>query len=1295
MTQKHSTIALYALFAGLISADAVGTELLAVARFTVPQSSMTEQDGTVELKVIFSREYSGRLTYRVSGTAEQGADFRSRGIVHTSGASSREAAIIIDIRDDALVEETETIRVTLLPGEGFHPGPVAEHTVHLQDNDVSWRVMHDVDGMRFDYGIRLIRNGDNTTATAWSDGGSGLPAGTYPAELTTTDERFEAIIGPVTVAADQTLLGTELHRTFTLIANRPEGSSPIDYGRPLFGTATETWAASEGAAYLARRDPISGTFLMSRTVGDPAPNSIRMETEPTETTSPAMLVGLGSECAIDGLRTTGGFTVKPGITPGRLNMPPDETLDLPVVSQVSGSFGQPFAPHIPYPDFVNDTLNRARANLYFDEAPTQAAKDAAAFRYKVLLYEKEEVDAETYIRAQFDEIEDHWDCAAKRRAHKTAQTLIDALRYAPWNRELRWALLDIYHDIAVADKAVARQEHAAVAETMLKEPMPGVSLIHQEISHLEQTLVLYRHALSGYMQVMQNTFGVNVADFETNPELSDKPLGYHVFHKEVPSRSPLSTSLERGVADTRREPLLVGYKDVTLLFELLREYLRTAAQLSKRYILRNEPSDLERAERLIGSALLATWLEGNALLAIFPEIGNAGTDTGPTSGAKEAVAGWRQSYRALAHIRSFLGKDTNILGFADDFLALTQSAIPGDPKSRFFHSYDFFAQYMKDDHGPLQRALKDLAEAKKDYENHQHRSDQLAQQLSDRNEQYDSRLRDIVGVRPGETGYDDPAENEGSLIRQKSLNFDAARLRIERNHQRIENLEETIRIEISRRGQVKGINDAISDVYIDFGGKQEKLTNEIAEIREQQMKASNLTSLIGSFFTAAVAVAGVVAAPVTGGASLVATAGAVGKLYSDGTNTIAQWGTETEKGEKQALKERYAAQERADIHSLNDKLMDANSKARVKALLLDMSILALDSREAAIALKLETEQLAALYLETEDLERRRAESHELLAARYFADPSHRLLKTASLLRSEYSFAVAQQWMFLTIRAAEYKWNQKFVHASDDGAFSVKTLFTARNARELERLFNTLTNWEKTLSISGRNDDGYKKFSIREDFLGYETYGTFFDRDGAPRDGISAFQHFLTRTENYLGPEDSENPIPGFKVLRLRFSTAFVPDSGGLFLRNRWLEKVKFLRVRLVGGVVKGINSTVDGYLGYGGVSLIRNQSPGSRVAGDPTRWVDEYTAYSTRYWYHKGGQWYAKETFGSPISVQVAKDVEVPLDVYQIDAFQEYSVATTEWMLYVAVEKNDHKLIDLDDLTDIEFHIYYYWYARN
>lgn len=962
----------------------------------------------------------------------------------------------------------------------------------------------------------------------------------------------------------------------------------------------------------------------------------------------------------------------------------------------SSSFGQPFAAQIPYRDFIDATLTRARERLYYDQAPPEH-RDQAAFRYRALLYDQEAVDAETFIRAQFDTIGDFWGASERDRALAAADEIVAAIRYAPWDRNLRNALLDVYYDIAVAEKTLAQNRRVSVAEIMLElEPVaPGEFLIDREVEALEQAQDLYRNALTGYMSALQMTFGVDVGDFDA--AYLDEPFGYYLFRREVPLRSPMAAlfhdsdgnwvlPLDAGPDDVQ-EPLFQGYKDVTLLFELQRDYLRTAVELSKRYVMRglpatnDQPSDSEKARALIGDTIRASYIEGSSLLALFPEIEELAGPVDPASGLREAVASWRYSFTELGRIRRWLEGTTNILGFVDDFLVLVQSVMPGDPQSQFFDSYDFFANYINNSsaNGPLARSLTDFANAQADYANYRDRNDQLALQFADRTEQYNARLREIVGVNPGEPGYETPAENPGGLISQQVNNIDIARLRIERNRQEVANLEERIRIEIWRRGQEAGINNAIESVYIDYGDQQARLTEEIGKINGDQAFANNIASAIAS---------------VSYGFGFSIGGGTVSYAINAGL----QRDYERRKAKKQASKERLAARERAQIQSLQDDLLDVNSRAQIKTWLLQMSTLALESQEAAIGLQQEVERLTALASEKQDLERRARESDELLAGRYFADPSHRLLKEASVLRSEFSFNNAQRWLYLAIRAAEYKWNQDFVHTAASGVtYTRETLFRLRNARELNELFQALSDWNTTISIGARNDDAYKKFSVRDDFLGYRAGNEYFDPvTGELVSPFAAFRSFLSQDRLYLEPDDPENPIPGFRVLRLNFSTAFVPDSGGLFLRNRWLEKIQFLRVKLYGGAVGGINSTVDGYLSYGGLSQIRTQMSGTSDPDNVDRLLGETRDYSTRYWFYQNGEWRSREAFGSNISVQVSNDPDVPPQVYQINSFQEYSVAATNWELYVAVESSGGvPLVDVDSLTDIEFHLYFYWYARN
>ena len=131
-------------------------------------------------------------------------------MVATNG-SVRGIDIVVSLRDDGLVEGEETLRVTLQPSDGFELGSARQHIVKIQDNDANWQVVHNVDGMQFDYGMQIIRDGDKTVATMLSDGRNGLPAGIYPINLIGADDKdFEASVGPITMTDDRTLFGTEI-----------------------------------------------------------------------------------------------------------------------------------------------------------------------------------------------------------------------------------------------------------------------------------------------------------------------------------------------------------------------------------------------------------------------------------------------------------------------------------------------------------------------------------------------------------------------------------------------------------------------------------------------------------------------------------------------------------------------------------------------------------------------------------------------------------------------------------------------------------------------------------------------------------------------------------------------------------------------------------------------------------------------------------------------------------------------------------------------------------------------------
>lgn len=973
-----------------------------------------------------------------------------------------------------------------------------------------------------------------------------------------------------------------------------------------------------------------------------------------------------------------------------------ETPQIPsngTVMLTQSSFGQMVARDVPYPNFETELYNTALAMLYWEKAAL-ADRESAAFVYKYFLYSRD--SAEGYIEAQFSNIGDYWpgeNGARRTRAWQAADLLLDALKYAPWNRELRWAVLDIYYDIAVADLAVAGDKLVEAYKISLElvAPPPGEFLISDEIEKLEEALDLYRTAIVAYFQLLDNPMGVDASPYTQE----NVPFGYYLFKEETPQRSLYSPLMkdgdgwklpsEFGVGDTGTE-LFAGYKDLVMIFNAERDHATVAAELTRRYILRGMPasgsqlSDRDKAASLISTVQQQSYLEGAMLTGIFPEITGAMKSVDSDSGLLEAANSWRAKVSELNYLQAYLNGESNLLGFTDDFLALVQP-----PSGENTESYDYYVSYIKKapEEGPLDVALEDLGIAESNYGNYRDRLDQLASQFQDKNETYDARLFEITGADPDEdpAGYATPFDNEGSELSLQWLSIEMAQKRIEANRQEIDSLQDQVEIEIWRRGQERGINDAIGTVYINYGNRQAKLTEEIGRINAAQTFANNIAQAF---------------------ASQTASIGTdTSYKFSQGSwaytaNAFLQAGCEVKKAGLQADKERLGAQQSAEIQSLNDQLLDVNSKANIKTWLLRMNTLVIESEEAALSLEQEWGRLAGLLAEKEELERRKAESNEQLADRYCADPIHRLKKDSSIIRAEYTFQWAQYWMYLAVRALEYKWNKPFINDFLQKTYTANTLMGLRNANELHDMFLAMEEYDTENTITRKKDDSFTKFSFKRDFLGFHCSSSWDDCctdpvTGEPATALEAFRSYLKQDALYIppNPDRNINPLVTKTALRLTFSTVKENSVGVFFSPARWNEKIYSMRVKVFGAAPVGSPSAVGGYIRYGGTNFLRTANPGDIEPINPSMMVPEMRAYASKSWYKDGstGAWRSRDYRSGAINVQLSSDPDAPTDSYEMDMFHEYSVANSEWILYIAVKNGEEWLLNLDDITDIEIHI--------
>ncbi len=895
-----------------------------------------------------------------------------------------------------------------------------------------------------------------------------------------------------------------------------------------------------------------------------------------------------------------------------------------------------------YPDAVNAAIPN------FDQNKT-------AFRFKHLLYGEE---ADGRIRARHEEMDGYYGEAERNLALAVEAELRKGLAIHPDDPTLGNLLLDIYYNRTQAEMILARKamQDAEHARVFAPRP-PGGFVIDLEIPVYRDLLERRAEALRGYFSLLTNDPG----------DSGDPPPGYRIFRDLVPTRglaaaTYIDKDTDEAVPVIEDAQLFDGYKDLTLLFSLLRDYGRTARTLGWLLAARKGTDDIEELEQLIARSERSVFLQGNLLLEIFPDLEEAD----PASGLADAIQGWTSSLAALADLRQVMAGEDNILGFAPDFLVLIPNL-----ESAFPNSFDEFKDRFAPNKpgSPLGRALNKLEDSRAKHADFRGFEDQYAHQISLTTTAYRDRLFEIVGARPGDLKYsDDPTTNPGSELYQQAQSIQMARLKIVRNQVEIDTLDEAVRIEIGRA-------EDVSKVVIEYGDKQARLTEVIGHIKAAQAVSTALSNSMGG-----------------GAASFI---GGVGVAALQG-------GSEVRMGQLQAQKERLAAEEQATVRNID-------SAARVKTLMLEMRFLAVDSMTAALVLRQEAGRMTALYREKAELEARIAEARIGLASRYFADPAHRLWAEASLVEANLHFANAQRWLFFMMRAFEYKWNQPFsgvVYPDPAGrTWSAATLFRLRNADELTDFYHAMVEEDQRLTLNRIPAKYWDWFSMRRDFMGLRDGVQYVcPETGESLDAIGMFRAILEKKKVHL--QDSVEIELEFNTVRQIPGGSFFlgptfDSAGNVHRPGLYLDKIDWLGIRLRGDHTTDRalqTGRLTGSLTYGGTSFIRNGRVGQRDPGRPDRFLNEMTAYSTRYWFYDQG-WVFRDAYkDNAVQMQFTNDPQGdsgPPSVFQNRKFIERSVATTGWILTIPLKQGADDLLRLEELDDIEIYFYHYALDRH
>lgn len=112
-------------------ADLVSLMRTAVG-FVSAESVAYENGGTIDIELLVEETINATINYTVGGSATPGTDFTALpGSVTINGTS---CSIPVELISDTILDDNETIVISLLPSSGYPLGTIRRHTITLHDN---------------------------------------------------------------------------------------------------------------------------------------------------------------------------------------------------------------------------------------------------------------------------------------------------------------------------------------------------------------------------------------------------------------------------------------------------------------------------------------------------------------------------------------------------------------------------------------------------------------------------------------------------------------------------------------------------------------------------------------------------------------------------------------------------------------------------------------------------------------------------------------------------------------------------------------------------------------------------------------------------------------------------------------------------------------------------------------------------------------------------------------------------------------------------------------------------------
>ena len=745
-----------------------------------------------------------------------------------------------------------------------------------------------------------------------------------------------------------------------------------------------------------------------------------------------------------------------------------------------------------------------------------------------------------------------------------------------------------------------------------------------------------------------------------------------------------------------------GYKDIATMMKALSQRAKVVYEVARRLVLMQKK---DRANELIEEWVQEFALEEDIIMNIVFADNNGNLPDNHQElypGLSESFLTFRESITKLIQIREISNSNhLNALGIDKNLVIL----IPGSTLGSNEFTYDFlFDKYLHEPGNPagILRTSKKLdKEAKIAKENYKLKAADYLTQIDYICDHYDKELINITGDISGQPNLDNP-ENGGGLLEQQINNITLSMNAIERVMRQMDNVY--MRIEIERK-RVAAVNDELNkraDMIIQYGNTESKLVDEMAKIQGEMAYANSMTQALATSFQ---------------GIFTKNWIGSLGAGAIHSVNANIQRDLNRRLGKKQEQMVQLRTEKEAQFVYLDQNINDINSESSIKTWFLELRTLEIDLIDAQISYGMALNRLSQYYSDIESLVMRRDRAKQRVALKHFADPTFRIEILKSTFESENTFKKAQEEIYLTAKALEYKWP---IHPSQSNFKRIfNNIFKARTADDLIEIMDTMdnTNLQSEEQAGAGRQTFYWNFSLRKDYLNMTE--EIITHDGQSISSKKQFQNWLLELKN--SPDNIvvyddmkrkwvsivliDNKQTSEKYLSIPFSTVKFNINGKIYLESKemrdssgqlitipnrpifderlWDDKIDLIHVNFVGYNMYSNEQSptlMPVVLLYGGSSFVRTREV---MKTSENQYID-FITYPSNWETHvlEDGSFARRSIEYRPQAMSAkltTRPQDIPQDVIDTNNFRELPVAATNWRLIIPLESTN-----FENISDIE-----------